>query len=187
MDAQTRTLLQDGYYDDEWMEFHGSEISGVGVDDEARSRDGFDAWDTNVLAFLHRDEDDDRILRRWNVNEGQWSNDLLDELQDIEDNNDRHVWVERMTAFREAQLRRLLRDYFGAADYMQREIVLKWEQVDGRWKPAEKMIVRDWVNRQIDVKGSRLAGFSSCAGTIRQKLTRKRVARSGEAWWKKTA
>lgn len=122
------------------------------------------------FAYVTRDESDTTIMLRWNQ-----PDDVLDELEQIEANDERAVWVERMTAFRETQLRRLLREYFGES-YMTREIVLRWEQKNGRWTPAEKMLVRDWVAAKIEEKGSRLSGFASCAGTIRSKLTRKRIA-----------
>lgn len=127
--------------------------------------------DASTLSWLHRDEDESHILMRWNQ-----PDDVLDELDAIESSDQREVWVERMTAFRETQLRRLLKDYFGSDDYMNREIVLRWEQKDGRWRPAEKMLVREWVAQQIETRGSRLSAFSACAGTLRSRITRKRIA-----------
>jgi hypothetical protein len=123
------------------------------------------------LLWLHRDEDDNRILARWNR-----PDDELDEIDQIEQQDERAIWVERMTAFHEKQLHRRLVEYFGTADYMQRELVLRWEQKNSRWVPAEKIVVREWIARKIEEKGSRLSGIASCNGTIRAKVARRKIA-----------
>lgn len=176
-------LYVTGYYDDQDELFHGSETQGPGVVNPADNPDTnarcWDDLDDALLAFCHRDEDDAQILRRWNQ-----PDDVLDELDSIEAADERAVWVERMTAFRRTQLHRLLTDYFGTDEYRTRQIVLSWKQVNGRWVPEEQMNVLDWIASRVEEKGSRLAGFSSCAGTIRSKLARRRVAQTGEAWWR---
>lgn len=176
-----------GYFDEVDEEWNDSETQGPGsinaADNPDTNRRYWDEVDVNQMTFCHRTEDDAQILRRWH---GQ-PDDVLDELGQIEADDERGVWVERMTAFRETQLRSLLKKYFDADDYMSRELVLRWEQKNGRWVPAEKMVVAEWVAAKIEEKGSRLSGFASCAGTIRSKITRRAVskdARHDTSWWK---
>jgi hypothetical protein len=130
------------------------------------------------LQWLTREEDEASILQRWNQ-----PTDVLDALEQIEDDDQRAVWVERMTDFRRTQLARLLREYLGD-DYPQKQIVTRWEQKDGRWKPADQMNVLSWINAKVEEKGSQLSGFAACAGLVRSRLARKRVAKTGESWWK---
>lgn len=136
--------------------------------------------DDEAFRYSHRDESDTSILLRWNQ-----PDDVADELDDIDARDDRNVWVERMTYFRQRQLHRLLSEYFGTPKYADRDIVLKWtKNAEGRWTPAEKRNVIEWINATVEERGSKLSGFSSCAGTIRSKMTRRRVSRDGSAkWW----
>ena len=124
-----------------------------------------------TLAQLHRDPADAEVLRRWNQ-----PDDVLAVFDHLDETKSRGVWVEAMTDHRRRELHGLLRAYFGTEDYADREIVLRWKRRGGRWSPAEKANVIDWINAKIEERGSMLAGFASCAGTIRQKLQRRRAA-----------
>ena len=141
---------------------------------------------------LYNGDLDSEVLKRWNQ-----PDDVLEALDGADDakfgfqfdQGQTFDWEGYMTAFREAQLRRLLRDYFDSDRYMDKEIVLKWKQDGGRWVPAEKMVVKDWVAKQIEDRGSRLSAYSACAGTLRSKMTRRRMAndktgQSGGSWTK---
>jgi hypothetical protein len=136
-------------------------------DEQQAMREALDAKATT--AWLNRDPREKEILGRWNLPEEE-----LDVLEELDETDSRGVWVERFTDFRRTQLHALLTDYFGASDYRRRNIVLRWEQKNGRWVPAEQMNVLAWIEQRVEDKGSRLSGFSSCAGTIRQKLARRR-------------
>lgn len=126
-----------------------------------------------LVSSLHREEDEAQILRRWNR-----PDDELDVLEQLDATNSRGMWTEAMTDFRRTQLHVLCVKYFGTPDYINREIVLRWEQSGTRWVPAEKMLVRDWIESKVEEKGSKLAGFASCAGTLRRKLVRREPQRN---------
>ena len=144
---------------------------------------------------LYNGDLDQEVLKRWNQ-----PDDVLEALDGADDakfgfrfdEGQTFDWEGYMTDFREAQLRRLLKEYFGSDQYMDREIVLKWvpdATRPGKWMPGEKMVVRDWVAAKIAEKDSRLSAYSSCAGFLRSKITRKKVANdktgaSGSSWWK---
>jgi hypothetical protein len=156
--------------DDQAMRVFGAELPEVLLREVQQAR--------AELAWLHRDPSDDEVSRRWNQ-----PSDVLDAMEQIEDDDQRELWVERMTDFRRVQLDRLLREYLGD-DYAQKQIVTRWEQKNGRWTPGEQKPVLDWINEKVEEKGSQLSGFAACAGLVRSRLARKRVAQTGESWWK---
>jgi hypothetical protein len=121
--------------------------------------------DETLLRYLHRDPADEELLRRWNQPE-----DVLNVYEELDSTDSRHLWVEAMTDKRRTELHGLLWTYFGKRDYMNEELVLEWRQVNGRWKPHAKIRVGLWIELEVEAKGSQLAGYASCAGTIRQKI-----------------
>lgn len=152
-----------GWKDETWGDYHGSQTQGPG--EYRKVDDGAD------LTFLHRDDadfeqDGFRILHRWNKPEDE----LL--MLDVIAQRGLQVWnAEIITAVRRVQLHTVAKAYFGTADYAKRDIVLKWQQVDGRWQPALKMKVADWIALRIEEKGgSTLAGYTSCLRTLQRKM-----------------
>jgi hypothetical protein len=142
-----------------------------------------DRWaaDEDQIAFSHRDEDEAKTLHRWDRAEDEL------ELLDIIAERNLGVWNEEiLLAFRRAQLRALLKQYFSETYAKDNPtIVLSWMQnARGRWVPALQMPVLDWIASLVhggfDRKtwepkgGSGLSGYTSAVATLRAKLAQTR-------------
>lgn len=151
---------------DELLSVIGADFAQVKASEQARADE--------TMAWLHRDEaqSDAQIIARWCR-----PDDELDEIEQIEQNDERAIWHERMLAFHEKGLHRRLVEYFGTADYMSKELVLRWESKNGRFVPAEKIVVAEWITAKIEEKETRLSGVAYCNAYIRGKIARKKIAR----------
>ena len=158
------------------VDYYDEQPFGFTVTDEEQEARRVERDDAATVAWLHRDPADDVILRRWHRPTEEL--DFFEQLdQDAE--------------LRERQLVRLLRTYFGVTDnsFMGREIVLRWEASgNGRFRPAEKMLVSDWIEKAItDRDDDRLRGLAYAVGHLRSRITRRVIAndktRQSGGWW----
>lgn len=172
-----------GWYDEVDEAFIGSETMGPGCDIEDAEAEA-----EMILEDLHAFEleDDADILHRWDRPE-----DDLEVLDAIAQNGLQFANDEVLLAYRRKQLDVMCRRFFGTADYMTREMVTRWDKNErGKWFPAEKMTVAEWITRKTEGEfelvegedgavgveahgGTNLSGYMSCVRSLQFKIARK--------------
>lgn len=134
--------------------------------------------DDDLLSWSHRDDDES-----WAAGP-EFDQTELEAIQRAED---KLAWAERQTAFLKVKLHRLLQEYHGRKVYSDRDMILSWKQINGRWTPDETMNVVAWVKMKVDEKG-KLSGFASLVRSIEYRLAKRRerddVVRPEASWIK---
>ncbi len=111
---------------------------------------------------------DRTILARFNVEEAEQRF-----LEDVRSENREDEWVELLTEWRENRVVELLTEFLGP-EWRTKEVVLRWEQRNGRWVKAESMLAAEWCRQTIESRGSRLAGLASVQASLKKKIALKK-------------
>lgn len=158
------------WYMADTTDFHPEQLAGYVATGEEQEQMREQLDQREELAWLGRTEDEAAVLARWN----RPDDDL--EVLDMIAEEGLMAWSDEiLTAFRRLQLHAVAQEYFGTADYTKKDVVLEWQQSDtGRWTPAHKMNVVEWINGRVEEKGSALAGYYSCLQTLRFKMLRRK-------------